>query len=82
MTADMIRPRAAAAQFHVARSTLAAWADAALIGTSKIGRVRYYRASDIADLIATHEARRKVVPAATAQPDRDESWRDYFGVTG
>lgn len=62
---DFLRPRAAAERFGVAEKTLSRWAAAGLIGRSQpSGRTVYYRASDIADLIASSEKRRRVVPIA------------------
>lgn len=81
MTApDYLRPAQAAEQFGTHRDTLARWAKVGLIGRSKVGACVYYRAADIADLIASHETRRKVVPVSPkATPNVDEpSWVTEF----
>lgn len=73
MTSEYLRPRDAARRFSVHRDTLAHWANDGLIGRSKVGGTVWYRAQDIADLIASNETRRKVVPvASTATPKFEE----------
>lgn len=64
--AGWLRPRAAAARYHVSRGTLDNWARAGLIGKAKVGRAVFYRAADIDSLLAGNERRRTVIPAAPA----------------
>lgn len=78
---DWLRPKAAAARFSVSRATLATWAERGWIGTSKIDGARFYRALDIAELIASGERPRTTLPAPAARsapasaPTRS-SWRE------
>ena len=76
---EFLRPAAAAARFHVARQTLAEWADDGLIGRSKVGRLVLYPAADIAELIAANLTRRTVVPVRPAAVggdwESDEFWQ-------
>lgn len=59
---EFVRPRRAAEMFGVSERTLQRWAQAGLIGHSRIGRVLLYRTSDIADLLASGATSRTVVP--------------------
>ncbi len=82
---EWLRPAAASKRFSVHRDTLAAWANAGLIGRSKVGRCVFYRAADVADLIASRETRRAVVPKAaplTATPSTEPAWVADFWATG
>lgn len=65
MSPEFLRPKDAAARFGVSRDTLRTWAERDWIGRSEVEGCVFYRASDIADLIASHETRRKIVPVAT-----------------
>lgn len=70
MTNEWIRPAAAAAQFGVSIRTLERWAADRLIEKSRTGRIAHYRASDIADLIASGATPRRTlrVVAQTSAP--------------
>lgn len=63
-----LRPAAAFQRFGVHRNTLIRWANDGLIGRSRVGRAVWYRAQDIADVIASHETRRTVIPMVDAVP--------------
>jgi hypothetical protein len=76
MTAEMLRPKEAAARFKVARTTLVDWADAGLIGRSRVGKAVWYVADDIADVIARGLTPRTVVPISATPATQDDSWRD------
>jgi len=80
MDAEYIRPAAASTRFSVSARTLSRWARFGWIGTSRIGGVRLYRASDIEDLIARNETRRAVVPmpAAAPAPMPEQWWNTDF----
>lgn len=86
MTADYLRPKAAAARFGVHRSTLADWAEKGLIGRSRVGGVVFFNAADIAEVIAAHETKRVVVPLSTPTPPSvaitEPAWvAEFWGVT-
>lgn len=83
MSPEMIRPKEAAARFHVHRRTLERWAADGLIGRSRPAgsRIALYVASDIADLIAAGTTGRKVTPitstAVSAPPPiHQDDWRN------
>lgn len=72
----LLTPNAAIARFGIARSTLADWAAAGLIGKFKQGRTVRYVATDIADVLANGTTPRRVVSLPTATESVDDSWRD------
>ena len=72
MSGEMIRLRKAAARFDVSVDTLRRWADAGLIGRSRIGRVVYVSAADLDRLVSARAVRLVPVHRAPAS----EEWRD------
>ena len=75
MSGEMLRLRKAAARFDVSVDTLRRWADAGLIGRSRIGRVVYVSVAALDRLREPKYAR----PATTVREYRapaSEEWRD------
>lgn len=78
---ELLRPKEAAARYHVARQTLGEWASRGLIGRVKVGRVTLYPAGDIAELLARGLTPRRAVriegPCAVPSVDwrNDPFWR-------
>ncbi len=80
MTAVMLRPAHAAERFDVSRRTLDRWAEAGLIGRSKVNGVVFLSVSDIEELIASRQSRRTVLPFTTpsvrAQSSGNDDWQN------
>lgn len=80
MDSEYIRPAAASARFSVSKRTLSRWARFGWISTSRIGRCRLYRASDIAELIARNETRRDETTVTTT-PAPESTLPENWWVT-
>lgn len=79
MADTYLRPAAASRRYGVSERTLSRWAAAGLIGRSAVDGIVLYPSHDIAELIASKLAPRRVVPIAATpadEPTPGDAWRD------